>query len=175
MALFGKQAGASVPARMRGIVCEIGKEYDFATFTLNGFIHWLSDRRNQRISCQELNLPVGFFGAWLMVGNENVIVCNEQMIPMHKAHIILHELSHILCGHSTKALTGISEMAQLSEPSVLSRSLLSFARTPIEEQEAETLALMLKEEIMRHRTTRSQHLPVSSIQGLAAFFRLMEL
>lgn len=90
----------NVKARMRQLLDEI--DYDFSHFTLEEFARWLEDRRGRRIVFVPWTMPPALSGAWAAeCGGSDYIFYEEHTHPLHQAHIKLHELAHMLCGHST--------------------------------------------------------------------------
>ena len=66
---------------------------------------------------------------------------------MHREHIILHELGHLLCEHQPTEVIDQEVVAQLFphlNPAVVQRVLGRTTYTAIEEQEAEMLASLVR-------------------------------
>lgn len=74
-------------------------------------------------------------GLWIRQADQDLIVYDNSGARLHQEHVILHELSHMLCGHEGMSLPVETEEA----PRVLHRS----AYDTREELEAETLAYVI--------------------------------
>lgn len=46
-------------------------------------------------------MPAEMFGCWVRLAGKDYIFYEEHTAHLHQAHIQLHELAHILCGHKT--------------------------------------------------------------------------
>ena len=81
--------------------------YDFATFTLTGFIKHLSQHTGRTINLQPLPIDAHIFGAWISDAecSQEYIFYRESLLPVHIQHTVLHELAHFILGHSTYQAT----------------------------------------------------------------------
>ena len=52
----------------------------------------------------------GVHGMLVRTGLTDYVVFDSDTTTMHREHIILHELSHVLCGHSAAGQTGPAEV-----------------------------------------------------------------
>jgi hypothetical protein len=43
-------------------------------------------------------------GIWIATGDDDWIFVDQQTSPLHRQHIVLHELAHMLCGHTSAEL-----------------------------------------------------------------------
>jgi hypothetical protein len=117
----------------------------------------LSRRRNRPINLLPLKLPKdGPCGLWVSVKNADYIVYQQQTTPMHRAHIIAHEIGHILREHNPASTSHTLSIPRILLPN-LSPKIIQRVRTIekvlgrtqyslLEEQEAEIIAsfIMLK-------------------------------
>jgi len=81
--------------------------YDFRIFTIEDFIAWIERVKGCKIFTFEWHMPAGLFGAWMSDAEEpkEYIFYRQGVETLHRNHIILHELSHLLCGHPTVRIT----------------------------------------------------------------------
>ena len=100
-------------------------------------------------------------GLWLGLPGADYVFFDPGTSPLHAEHIVLHEIAHILCGH-TAGPTGSAALAQLFpdlDPALVSQALASRAlvsralvsralgragHTTEQEREAEMLASMIR-------------------------------
>lgn len=94
-------------------------------------------------------------GLWVGTASVDYVFYEAQTTPLHREHIVLHELGHILFGHHS--LEG--EDADGNLPTVLGRTNY----TTRQEQEAEMLASMI-----RIRTSNAGPRPADRSRGTLA-------
>ena len=85
-------------------------------------------------------------GLWIAAPGRDYIFYEAETTPLHQAHIVLHELAHLLCGHQSAQVLEPSLLRLLVpdlEPSVLERVLRRASYDTEQEQEAEVLASLL--------------------------------
>jgi hypothetical protein len=121
-----------------------------APFSARAFSHSLAARRGRPIRLQPLESPAGLTGAWVATTTADYIFYEEATSPLHQRHIILHELSHLLCGHDAVPVLE-TEFSQLLLPDLqadmVERVLRRAAYSNEEEQEAELLASLILERV----------------------------
>src|SRR5437773_332962 len=62
----------------------------------------VGERRGKPIKLIAHPIPVpGPFGAWITTKDVDYILYQEQTTLPHQRHIVLHELGHILAGHTS--------------------------------------------------------------------------
>lgn len=115
----------------------------------------LGRRRGRPVELVEMTLPPGApSGLWLSTGERDYIVYEHATSPLHQEHIILHELSHVLCGHTSVSTLGQERASGLFpqlDPGMI-RRVLGRAGYPSEEElEAEMLASMILRRAERYR------------------------
>jgi len=89
---------------------------------------------------------------------------------LHREHIILHELGHLLCEHQPTEVLDEEVVAQLLpdlNPAVVYRVLGRTTYTAIEEQEAEMLASLVRGRV-EHDLRTARKLGVPLTPGLSA-------
>lgn len=91
-----------VEQRMRLLLSEIEQRYDFRQFTLESFLEWMQFEHQRSFHIVPLPMSSAqMSGGWIRTTTDDYIFVDEQALPIHQLHIILHELCHILCGHQT--------------------------------------------------------------------------
>ncbi|MFF3671271.1 hypothetical protein [Microtetraspora malaysiensis] len=105
----------------------------------------LAAERGRPIRLLELPGEDEMFGAWLATDDADLIFYKPETTPPHQDHIILHELSHVICGHQTAAAP--QDQRHLIFPSLSPELVRSMLRRSTywseEEQEAELLASLI--------------------------------
>ena len=82
-------------------------------------------------------------GAWLSTTEGDVIVIDADASPLHRDHILAHELAHILLGHDQRTSTATSAMLPDLDPAVVRGVLARHVCQDGEEQDAELLASLI--------------------------------
>ncbi|MBD0694568.1 hypothetical protein [Streptomyces sp. CBMA123] len=117
-------------------------------FTVEGFRAALERERGRRIVMEPLpalgpDLPCGL---WIALPSIDVVYYEERTSPAHQDLIKLHELGHVLCGHTgTLELSRLTALLPDLTPELIAQ-LMGAGRTSYhtaDEQEAEMLALLL--------------------------------
>ncbi|MFD6877229.1 MULTISPECIES: hypothetical protein [unclassified Streptomyces] len=117
-------------------------------FTVDGLRVCLEERRGRPIVMEPLpvlgrDAPCGL---WITLPSVDVVFYEQHTSPAHQDLIKLHELGHVLCGHS-----GVLELPHLAAlmpdltPEAVA-AVIGAQRTSydtVEEQEAEMIALLL--------------------------------
>lgn len=89
----------------------------------------------------------GTMGVWIPTEPADIIVYEQHTSRLHREHIILHELSHLICEHHPKAVD--AETAGLLFPDVrwdvVKQVLRRHAYSTEEELEAELLASLIRD------------------------------
>jgi hypothetical protein len=140
----------TVKARMQALLDSLG--YDFSRFTLEGFADWLAKKRGRPIVFVPRPMPASISGAWIKGAYKDYVFYEINTPTVHQAHIQLHEMSHMLCNHSTIEI-GPQQAQSLfccidtqDAQSVLLRSV----HTSAIEGEAETLTALIQEQVLKH-------------------------
>lgn len=168
-----------VKAKMKAVLD--GLAFDFSNFTMDGFVSWLQERTAREIEFIFWEMPPGLFGVWLSgpeLGTEYIFV-DKSAAPLHKVHIQLHELSHIICGHTTITLNKSSLQKLLidfaeNDHSSYSALFRSFSNEQ-QEQEAELLAALIQQRVIRHKRIQQLSIAASSDSELATHFKSLKL
>jgi hypothetical protein len=118
-------------------------------FDLAAFADRVGRDRGRPLRRIALPLPVdGPRGLCLSTRDADYVVYEQATSPVHQEHIVLHEICHLLCGHTDRGSLG-AEHARLLfpslDPAVVGRVLGRSSYTTEEEQEAELLASMIRQ------------------------------
>ena len=126
-------------------------DYDFSQFDLMDFAQWLEEKRKRKIIFIPYPMPGMLFGLWVtdMEKPLDYIVYDNCIPTIHRNHIILHELSHIICEHKPYKIT--EKQLTTSKFGVFDR--LAFYSSK-EEQEAEMLAILIQEKVFQSRNIK---------------------
>lgn len=140
-------------------------------FDLAGFCTALSIQRGRPIVLEavpeiedpaELGSPTGL---WVAGSTLDVIFFDADTSPWHQEHIILHELSHLLCGHHAQLIAepGFTELLlpHMSREIVVGARGRTITYSDAEEQEAELLASLISEQANRRAIIASSPVPVA--------------
>lgn len=115
----------------------------------------LSSVRGRPIRVVEWPLPLpGPLGVWMSRDHDDIIVVQELATGSHREHILLHEVAHIVCGHTGEPLPEQEPVLPALDPvgagdaPVLFRS----AYDTVSEREAELLAAAFAEQLTDSRS-----------------------
>ncbi|MGO8685782.1 MAG: DUF6545 domain-containing protein [Candidatus Dormibacteria bacterium] len=82
-------------------------------------------------------------GAWLRTAGGDVILIDREASPLHRDHILAHELAHILLGHDQPDGGSTSMILPDLDPAVVRGVLARHHYRDAEEREAELLASLI--------------------------------
>jgi hypothetical protein len=105
-------------------------------------------RRGRPIRLVPMDGLTGVCGLWVATATTDLIFYERVTTPPHQEHIILHELSHVLCDHQRAP-----DMAGLLpdlDPEMVHRVLGRAGYTSEEEREAELLASLIRQRARSH-------------------------
>ena len=138
-------------------------------FDVFAFAHSLASQRGRPIRVQSVATLFGPHGLWLATEAADVIFYQQNTSPLHQDHIILHELSHLLCGHQAGRLAE-TDLPALLFPHIsagtVQRLLARTAYSTDDEREAELLASLIRERAAGQRITEPVTAPAEA-EGLA--------
>jgi hypothetical protein len=107
-------------------------------------------------------------GIWIATADHDWIFVEQDTSPLHRQHIVLHEVAHILCGHAAAGLPENDLVARLFpdlSPAMV-RSVLSRASYQSErEREAELLASLI---LARAQPAVASVLPIRDMSAAEA-------
>src|SRR2546426_1040945 len=103
-------------------------------------------RRGRRIFLCPVVSKSEVGGAWVAGTAGDFIFYEQETTPLHQEHIILHEVSHLICNHQAASVTK-GELSRLLLPDLDAETVASVLRRATysaeDEQEAELLASLI--------------------------------
>jgi hypothetical protein len=108
----------------------------------------LAEHRGRPIELVPYPLPVpGAFGLWIAFADMDRILYQQHTTAAHQDHIILHEVGHMISGHSTQddEASALTLLFPDIPPEVIRSVLLRDGYGPVAEREAEMVATVIKE------------------------------
>lgn len=115
----------------------------------------VASRRGRPIQLVPMDAGPGLSGLWLATPTTDYIAYEASTSPLHRDHIILHELGHLLCNHAAAELVA-GDYGHLL-PSVdagVVRSVLGRAtHADDQEREAELIAALIHQRARRGAQT----------------------
>ncbi|WP_203980747.1 hypothetical protein [Planotetraspora silvatica] len=106
----------------------------------------MAEQRGRPIHLRPLTGGAGVYGLWVATESADVIFYEQATTMPHQEHIILHELSHILCDHYRVPQSAEEDTRWLLphlDPEMVRRVLRRSGYSAVEEQEAELLASLI--------------------------------
>ena len=126
-------------------------------FDVYGFCLSLARKRKHPIILQPIEVPAGLGGFWISTEKADYILYQAGANSLHRLQIILHELSHLICGHKPMPVTEAQFLQILLpdlSPQAFRHMLKRAAYSTAEDQEAEMLATLLLARIT-HNTSEA--------------------
>lgn len=126
-------------------------------FDLERFQQRLADQRGRPLHVQDMPSrgPGDPSGLWLGTATRDFVFVDPAARPVHREHIILHELAHMVLDHESDA-TGLDEslvaLLPSFDPSTIKTMLGRTRYSATEEQEAELLATLIGRQARGGRT-----------------------
>lgn len=154
-------------------------EYDFRAFSIDHFIHRVEQKKGRKILLIPFKYPAGSFGTWFTDDEEpnEYIFYRSNVPPIYQIHNQLHEIAHFLLGHPTlhinrkilaEVLRGERELP-FREYALLRSNNSSTGEKYIREVEAETLASVIQERVIRHAQLDRLTRGISSDKNIANY------
>jgi hypothetical protein len=125
--------------RLHGL--RIPEPFDLDTFCLE-----VESRRGRRL----LRRPVPGLssgapcGIWVGTAEADHVFYDPGTSPLHAEHIVLHELAHILSGHTLGQDGSLARLFPDLDPATVTRVLGRVAYTTAQEREAEMMASLIR-------------------------------
>jgi len=118
-------------------------------FDINELVRRVAERRGRPITLRALRMGRGGpSGAWIALRDADLICHEAETNAVHQAHIVLHELGHMLCGHDSAGASPESVLRFLLptlDPAAVSRVLHRGSYHDDEEREAEQFATLVRQ------------------------------
>ncbi|HET8628984.1 MAG TPA: hypothetical protein VFL91_16300 [Thermomicrobiales bacterium] len=121
-----------------------------APFDLRTFCRAVEAERGRPVYLHPIPGMGSISGLWLPRDDADYVFYEERTSPLHRRHIILHELSHVRCGHRPPPVTDADLLRILFPrltPAAVRRALRRADYTTEQEREAELLATLLLERL----------------------------
>ncbi len=122
-------------------------------FTLAAFVEGLAEARGRPLTVVDmpsLSDAGGPSGAWIATDGADYVFVDPAAGALHRDHIVLHELAHIVFDHQAALVISRADAAALLpaiSDETVTRMLGRSRYTEVEEREAELLATMLAQRL----------------------------
>jgi hypothetical protein len=106
----------------------------------------VSQRRGRPIRLIPKSAPLGPCGLWVALPDADVVFYEAGTSRLHREHIILHEVGHLLCAHRPTRRPDAELLHQLLpslDVTMIQRVMSRSRYSDPEEQEAETMASLI--------------------------------
>ncbi|QUH03326.1 hypothetical protein HUO13_23085 [Saccharopolyspora erythraea] len=118
-------------------------------FSAMGLVETLAEQRGRPIHVRTLpgRFTVNACGAWVRLADSDVIFIEARTTRLHRDHILLHEIGHIICEHGDGSMTGREMLSRLLpdlSPQLVERLLTRTGYSTAEEKEAELVASLIR-------------------------------
>lgn len=126
-------------------------------FTVPAFAATISHRRGRPLRLLAKSSPLGPCGLWIALPDADVVFYEAATSPLHRDHIIVHELAHLLAAHEpteTPDAELLRDLLPRLDPAVVRHVLARTTYSAVEEQEAEILASLVLQRANHEATTR---------------------
>lgn len=164
----------AVKSQLQTLLNEIANSYDFSQFTLEGFIRWVEQQRGRELVFVARPMPSTLFGAWMADDSQDYVFYEKNTLPIHQAHIQLHEMAHMLCDHPTTEVSpqelGVLLGYTSMDPAAYESLLLRSTHSDEAELEAETLAALIQERVLHYDRIQELAKAISSSNDFAVYF-----
>lgn len=120
-------------------------------FDLNEFVAGVAARRGRPVQvepCPPETARSGVCGAWLGTEDIDYVFAEADTSPLHREHIIVHEIAHMLCGHRRRAEALLPLFPHL-DPDLVVDALARSSYDDAQEREAEEFASALMARVCR--------------------------
>ncbi|NIH79862.1 hypothetical protein [Amycolatopsis viridis] len=117
-----------------------------APFSVPALVDALARRRGRPIHVRALppGPGTGACGAWIRLASADVIYVEDRTSRVHRDHIVLHEIGHLLCDHPGDGAHPLARVLPDLSPELIQRLLARTGYTTEDEQEAELVASLIR-------------------------------
>ncbi|WP_103355656.1 hypothetical protein [Amycolatopsis sp. CA-128772] len=119
-------------------------------FDVRTFAGRIAAHRGRPIHLMPVTGLTGVCGLWIATDAADIIFHEQGTPPAHQEHILLHELSHLLCDHypvSMDLAAQAQELLPSLDPALVRRVLGRTGYSTDEEREAEMLATLIRQRV----------------------------
>jgi hypothetical protein len=122
-------------------------------FDVGTFCTKLSDARGKKIQLVSFNFHAdGPTGLWISTSAVDYIFYEQTTSPLHRTHIILHEVGHLLCDHPTPPDLALGGLAGEFNSPLVRRVSARAHEDSVQEREAELIAYLIRARIAANRS-----------------------
>ena len=117
-------------------------------FDVGDFAAIISRRRGRRLTLLAKQTSLGPCGVWLALPDADYVFYEPHTSALHREHIVLHELGHLLFRHEpTESMDDavLAELFPTLDRDMVRRVLGRTSYTALEEQEAEMVASLVRQ------------------------------
>jgi len=146
-------------------------------FDVQSFCERVAANRGRPILLYPVRSEAGPFGLWVAGPSLDVVFYEEETSPLHQDHIILHEVGHMISQHRGRCVLS-QQRAQRIAPDltpVALAHLLDCSGAQTEEQEAETIAVLIHQQTRIHPEPAIDVLPPAADERLARVAQIFGL
>jgi hypothetical protein len=142
---------AALRRRCTAILRDLGVQRSLSLDALRARVEELRGRPLVLRELPEQAAVIGACGLWLGTDDADYVFYEARTAPLHREHIILHEIGHVLCDHH-RNIRDIADGHDRSagrllddpQPHLVSRLMARTSYTTTEEQEAEMIASLIQ-------------------------------
>ncbi|WP_020659610.1 hypothetical protein [Amycolatopsis benzoatilytica] len=119
-------------------------------FEVGAFAERIAARRGRPIRLLPSAGLTGVCGLWIATEAADLVFYEKDTTPAHQEHIVLHELSHVLCDHypvSADLAAHAEDLLPSLSPALVRRVLGRAGYSTEEEREAEMLATLIRQRV----------------------------
>ncbi len=146
--------------------------YNFDQFEVDHFVQHLERLRGRSIVRMSYDFDPSLTGLWIPAETADYIFYTQFTHPIHQAHITLHEIAHMVLGHTCKRIDQILPSTLINtfrlSNEFLGRSSQD-SETGFDEQEAEAFVYLIQQRIVAAKRLSQLTRGQSSIEGLNRF------
>lgn len=154
-------------------------DYDYSTFTLPHFTDHVAGFVRKEILLIPYELEKTLSGIWVREQTAHYIFYNDQLHSILQSHTILHEIAHIVLGHTPKPLDhylneDILREYNLTQPIGKARANPQDNKLDDEEQEAEEFVFLIQNQLMQLNRSSELFGDNQIPTGLRQFTQILE-
>ncbi|MFK4146485.1 regulator component [Streptomyces sp. NPDC004065] len=139
---------AELQRRCTAILRDLGVHRSLSFDAVCARVQQLRGRRLVLRELPEQAAVAGACGLWLGTDDADYVFYEARTAPLHREHIILHEIGHVLCDHHRGGTSGdgrpITGILDGLQPHLVRRLMARTSYSTAEEQEAEMIASLIQ-------------------------------
>jgi hypothetical protein len=113
-------------------------------FDVTKFCAKLGENRRKRIQLVSFNFRAeGPTGLWIATAAVDYVFYEQTTSPLHRTHIILHEIGHLLCDHQTMPELAAGGLGGDVDSGLVQRVSARAHADSLQEREAELIAYLI--------------------------------